>query len=227
MPHKPSDNGNVTWTISNDPPKLSQVLSKLPQGIDYRQRAPSTITMAERRSALGAIVYSITSTHRTELGSNAKQYNIGQILSFSDSEDTGLSILPLPSSSSDIQHGLNQLDYAKLGLTNEQQAAIAVASNAIYTRLQSDVAQARSTYIGLQVLINEDQKISNETDTAIAALQVLVATSPTIAVMVTTLQATKVSAQARIAANSAAANQQTGVINDLVDQLNNLAQLVG
>jgi len=226
LPHKPSDSGNVTWTISGPPPFLTQEFSQLPSALENMSYDPSAITMTQRRSAMGPLLYSTTSTNRTALGSNSRQFITGSLIDFVDTLPVpDQSILPLPSQITDIQHGLAHLNYVALGLNTDQQLEIVTASNALYSQLQFQVAQARESYLALQVTINEDQKLINETVAAISALKVLSSNSA-IAEMITILQTTKSDAQTRIDANVAAANQQTITLNDLIDQLSDLAQIV-
>ena len=226
LPHKPSDRGNVTWTISAPPPMLTQEFSQLPSALENIPYDPSAVTMTQRRSAMGPLLYSTTATNRTALGSNSQQFMTGALVDFVDTlPSPAQAILPLPSQITDIQHGLAHLNYVALGLNTDQQLEIVAASNALYSQLQFQVAQARESYLALQVAIHEDQKLINETVAAISALNVLSSNSA-IVEMIAILQTTKTVAQTRIDASVAAAGQQMITLNSLINQLSSLAQIV-
>lgn len=225
VPHRPGDAGNVTWTMSGDPPKLTQIFPKLPPGIGNVDAAPSGIDDVTRRNALGAMVYSTTAANRTALGSSTKQYTTGQLLDFDVTVAEVADVSPLPGVGTDVQHDLNQLDYAKLGLTEAQRVTIELAGATAYAGLQLSVAAARQRHVDLQVAMSEDQKVVNETVAAVAALTVLAA-SPGVGVMLETLRVNLAAARARIAANVTAANAVAAEVVELQNQLTSLAQLV-
>ena len=173
LPKEPQDSQNVTYLISNTaPPRTSLLFPKIPFGVAIRQREPRRFTTVERRQTIGDLVYTISKASRQQVGNNAKQYEVGAILDFDHSNYKTVDPM-LVSNTTDIQHNLNIFDYEELGLTEDDVALIDEESLKIFDILAERLNELRVLRSDEEVTINTNQKIINEADKNISALEIM------------------------------------------------------
>lgn len=206
LPVNPQDGGNITFTISNTtPPRTNLVFPKIPAGlVDRGRNRPQPISSIDNRQYLGELIYSVSSSRRRTVGNNSRQYEIGQVLDFNTSDTVAVDVM-LVSQITEIQHNTNIFDYDQLGVTSDEQDLIAAESlkkHSILTDQLNDIKRARAD---AEIDINTQQKIINEANRAIAAMQAIASndlSSVIVKLQVTRDQAIKVRDAAIAAANS-------------------------
>lgn len=177
LPLKPSDGGNVTYTISNQkPPRTDLIFHKIPDGIVNKKRDPRTITDSVRRSSQGALIYTFTNAFKTITGNNARTYEVGQIIEFGDVSQVNAQPM-LVQNSDYIRHDLNSYDYTQIGLEDDDVLMIRQSSEITLERLQAQLNNIRIERYNAEEIIKVEQKRINDINRNIAALEVINATS--------------------------------------------------
>lgn len=199
LPQKPQDSQNITYLISTtSPPRTSLLFPKIPVGVTLRERPPRQLTTVERRQTVGDLVYTISKASRQSPGNNAKQYEVGEILDFDYSEYRTVEPM-LVSDKTEIQHNLNIYDYEELGLTESEVALMSDESLRTFDALVVSLNELRVLRSSAEVEINTNQKIINEIDKNIAALEVIAdsydTTESDVLQLIEKLQARKATAQ--------------------------------
>lgn len=170
-----SDRGNVTFTISNEPPPRTNLFfQKIPLGVVDRQRLPSVSDIVTRRLDLGDLIFSVSRSARTEEGNTAKQYEIGQVLDFADVALQTVDPM-LVGVLTEIQHNNNILDYEIMGLTEDEQQLL--ADNALQTQdlLTDQLNLVRQERANADQTINSNQKTINEINRTLSAIEIIIA----------------------------------------------------
>jgi hypothetical protein len=173
LPQRPEDRGNITFTISTrPPPRTNLVFPKVPAGVVYRKREITVLTVLERRPALGDLVFSISSARRLEKNNNAHQFEIGDLLEFSNTPLRTVRPM-LVSQTTETRHDVNRLDFDGMGLTDTDQDTIAAASLQTQDRLTALLNDLKQRRADAEARINVQQKTVNEINRTIKALQVV------------------------------------------------------
>lgn len=173
LPINPEDSGNITFTISSEEPARSIALVlQLPVAEELRPRPPLIFSDAERRLAVGELVYTIVSANRAQTGTNAKLFDIGEFLEFDDTEDIELPTVNVQSLV-DIQHNTNLLDLPGAGLSDEDIDDVVELSTQRKKELEGIVAALQVQINNTKMLILENQKQLNETRKIIDAIEEL------------------------------------------------------
>lgn len=173
LPTKPSDGGNVTYTISNNtPPKTNLLFPKIPKGVVDRKRPDKNFTTIIRRETQGELIYSVNSSNRSLEGNNSKVFEVGQIFEFGDSSSTKIDTM-FVSNKSETRHDINRFDYEKLGLTDDDINTINEKSLFVQIDLMNKLNQAVQLRANAEVEIATQQKIINDSTRNISALQIV------------------------------------------------------
>lgn len=173
LPKEPQDSQNITYLISTtSPPRTSLLFPKIPIGIALHQREPRQLTTVERRQTVSDLLFTISRASRQQSGNNAKQYEIGEVLPF---EDTNLKTTNpmLVAEKTEIQHNLNKFDYEELGLTESDVAIIDTESQKTFSTVAQRLNELRVARSNSEVTINTQQKIVNEASKNIVALEAM------------------------------------------------------
>jgi len=197
LPHEPQDSQNVTFLISNtSPPRADLLFLKIPVGVANRQRPPDTLTPEQRRITVGDLIFTVSRSSRGQVGNNAQQYEIGEVLGF-DNVWLKATDPMLVSVKTEIQHNLNVYDYAELGLTEADVAVINEQSLSSFNDITDRLNCLRMARADAEVRINTNQKIVNEADKNIAALEVMLVdgADPDIEVLLVKLRKRKLLAE--------------------------------
>jgi hypothetical protein len=178
LPKNPEDSGNITFTISNTtPPRTNLIFPKIPIGLVLKRREIEPISITDRRQSVGELIYSISSAKRDALGNNARQYELGQVLSFDDQQ--GDDVDPMfVNPVTEIRHDMNILDNKTMGLSDEDVATIALVSTKAQDALVDELNIKKKQRVNAELIITTQQKIINETGKTLAALLVVQEQSP-------------------------------------------------
>jgi len=143
LPQSPSDPGNYTFTISNQPPpKSSGTFVQLPLVEQLRQAPPRVFTKTEKRFFLGSLVYNITVPGIPATGSGAPQFEVSQVLEFTD-EDLSSSD-PYSMKSEELRQDLKVVDYTTAGLSEDEYDELKLASENKIDSITSSIASVSS-----------------------------------------------------------------------------------
>ena len=170
------------------PPEDKRVTPRLPPGYEFRKRVGFTTDPFADRQVLGAQSFTVSGASTASIAGTAKkQLEVGQILEFSDSAAESVDPMPVASQTV-IQHDLNALDYASLGLTADDQAHLEDLAARTLNNLNGQLNDLRIRRTTVEIAINENKKAQNETIKAITAIKELVSEDPTLAGMVVILE---------------------------------------
>jgi hypothetical protein len=213
--------GNVTWLISStDPPRSMEPLQRVPDAELIREKDPDPYTPRQHRQAAGGLVFSSTTAGQSTSGTGMQQFEIGQVLQFETETLPTVTATPVPQTV-ELQHDLNLLDLADVGLTEEEAALLTTQSEDAKQGLEDEIAGLQVQIADVSVAIGENQKRINEARKVYDAA-VVVQDQPI---------AAKV--QARITALTAQRDQLAARLNELnvevglrYDELQKVAPLV-
>lgn len=175
IPQKPADSGSVTFTISNDdPPRSSLVFSELPPAIEQRRRAPRTIEPSVRREAVEERAFTILRSGQSNVGTNKKLVEVGQILEFTAAPSIDLEPM-LVSDKNMLQHDTNILDLSGLGISSDDLDTINNSAPELLSQLNNELNVLIGRRDDIEIELSENKKTQNENTKAVNAIQVLVA----------------------------------------------------
>lgn len=189
LPVNPQDSGNVTFTISNTtPPRTNLVFPKIPAGlVDRGREQPVPVDQLTNRQSLGTLIFTISSAKRRMVGNNTRQFEIGQVLEFDG--NSGRSVEPmLVSEVTEIQHNTNTFDYDSLGVTSDEQEVIAKESFKTHAALTEQLNGLKRKRADAEIEVNVQQKVINETNRTLSALEVIGDTSGDVAALIEKLK---------------------------------------
>jgi hypothetical protein len=228
LPKLPEDSTSVTYTISNTiPPRTNLIYPKIPAGVVLRKRDVPVVPLQQRRLEVGQLIFSLSSARRTELGSNAKQYEIGDVLDFTT--DTATVVEPmLVSTITELRHDTNVLDNEAMGLSDSDAALIAEISLTTQATLTEQLNMVKQQRADAEQSITINQKTINETTKTLSALTVMYDTTPTPA-LAQLIERVQLKQQQVITARDNAiesANRYAAMADDLINQLRAVAVVV-
>lgn len=227
IPHNPGDGGNVTFTISNNPPpRTNLAFIKIPAGIAIKQKDPVVPTVTTRAD-VGELIYSVNSANRSNDGNTAKQYELGQVLDFTLTSPVTVSPM-LVSHITEIQHNNNVIDLASFGITGEQQQQIAAEANSVIAALNDRLNVIKRTRSNVDIEINTIQKSINDIGKTINALTVMNDNAPSteVSAIIDNLQTQSVVLNAKLDANIHAANQLATEASSVLDSIRVISTVV-
>jgi len=173
IPAAPSNSGNVTYTISMaDPPRISELYPKIPEGVSNRKKLLKTITTTPRKS-VGGLAFTTSKASATTASNNVKQFGMGQVLEFGSVNVRAVDPM-LVSNKTEYKHDVAVIDYDKLGVDIDGQLIVGEASFVVHKRLSDKLNDLKELRANSEVLINNNQKIINETRRTTGALKVIV-----------------------------------------------------
>lgn len=179
LPSRPEDAGNVTYLISNTtPPRSNLLFPKVPAGIVEKRKPPKEIVLIDRRNTFGNLVFSISKATRKEEGNNARQFEIGQVLDFADISGQAVDVM-LVGTTTEIRHDTNVLDYEQMGLSPEEEQAVAELSLLTQDQLANRLNELKQLRGDAEQVINVQQKLINDTTKTINSLTVTLEEGPT------------------------------------------------
>lgn len=158
LPKKNSNPKSITYTISfTNPPRENQQTLIVPPVVEYENIAKKT----EKRTDFGQRVYTTSNGNSVSIGSVKKQYEVGQIIPFSN-ESNNSNINPLLAENIDLQHNTNLLDLSSLGLTDAQISELYEGANSEFDNLLKEFNSVVQSYKSTTIEIQNLQKTKNE-----------------------------------------------------------------
>ena len=133
---------------------------------------PKTLSLAERRSNLGDLIFTVSRAYRVIEGNNSKQFETGHILSFDESPTKEADPMLVPKNT-ETQHDLNKFDYDLLGISAEEQQIIENQSLNTHDILMDRLNNLKRMRADSEVIVNTQQKIINEANRNIEALEII------------------------------------------------------
>lgn len=176
LPSSPSDAGSVTFTISNnEPPRTNLIFPKVPS-ISPVPSSNIPIDIIKRRDHLGALVFTTSSAVRDEIGNSNRTYEIGQVLEFENNETKSIDPM-IVSNKSHIRHDINNVDYESIGISTDDLKIINSASIQAQNDLTISLNNVKILRANSEVVIGTQQKVINDVNRAILAMDVMYAQS--------------------------------------------------
>jgi hypothetical protein len=230
LPQEPQDGGNVTFTISNNPPpRTNLVFPKIPPGIVDRKREPKTIELLDRRDVVGDLVFTVSRSSRSVEGSNNREFETGQVLEFSDAPLQTLEPM-LVGEATQTQHDTNRLNYDALGVDEEEQQLIADSSLIAHKNLAEQLNIARQQRANAEQEVTAQQKIINDSNRALRALESIqdstAGTDSDVTELIQKLQLKRDEAFVARDTATGAANAFADEANRLVDEIRNVSTVL-
>lgn len=143
LPQSPSDPGNYTFTISNQPPpKSNGTFIQLPLVEQLRPLPPRVYTKIEKRVFLGSLVYNITVPGPPVTGSGSSQFEIGQVLEFSDENISSSD--PYSMKIEELRQDLKVVDFTTAGLSQNEYDELKTASESRMDDITASISEVSS-----------------------------------------------------------------------------------
>lgn len=169
LPMELSQAGNITFTVSDSkPPRASLLFPQIPTGLYYKRRGKVI-----RDIYLTEPVYVVSTSNTESINDNRFQYEIGELIEPDvDVADTvGGDVVDKTYVST---HNLNRLDYGEMGLAANEINAINDNSKPVYFSLNTKLNEFKAELQSYDIEINRYQKTINETEKALAAVEIMV-----------------------------------------------------
>lgn len=173
LPAKPSDAGDVTFTISSkEPPRPKNASVKVPAGI-----APLINRKPIPRAILGDLVFTVNDSSSSILLDSTNQYVLGDILEFGvdAAEDQTAAA---PTALLEIRHDLVRIDYEAIGLSANDISILNQASADTQEQLRRQLNQRQKDYENNSIEITNTIKSLNEATKTLQATQVVLQSTP-------------------------------------------------
>lgn len=228
IPDSLDKSGNVTFTISNNPPPRTNLLfPKIPRGIVDRTKPIKVIDVITRRNSQGELIYTINSANRSKEGNNSKIFEIGQVLEFDNSATKTLEPMYV-AKKSETRHDTNLFDYNKLGLTEEEIISINNASMITQADITDRLNTAIKARADAEIEVVTQQKIINDSTRNINALQVVIDNSGGDDIKIIYDKFVAIRSKAIVARDKATsdANKYASEAADLKSELDKIAMVV-
>jgi hypothetical protein len=166
--------GNVTYTISSQsPPRANVTVLQLPVSEEFGAAPDKIFDDDERRAQFGELIFSVVQSNKGLLGSNAKAFEVGEILNFEVLPPIEELVTVRAPEDIEIQHNTNMLNLANLNLTEEEIAQLEAQSETKQRELEAQFAQKQDELKSLDVDIREKQKTINENNKALNAVRTI------------------------------------------------------
>lgn len=169
---------NVTWYISsNEPPTSRDNFIQIPYGSSLELMPQRVYDKTSRRKAVGQLVFTTEKAIYTDVGSNKKQFEDGQVLESEDIMLIGSDDIPTNSEMS-IRHNTNILDIESYldddtSGTIDQINTLYEDADKLLESLHTQFTSVRSSVCNVDFEIKEIQKSINEINKAISAVQLV------------------------------------------------------
>lgn len=179
IPVSLEESGSITWTISTEDPARPTTLSKqLPISRELAKISSPTFDGTKRREVYGELLFTITDGKTSRGLSNTIDFEIGKIITESDIELLTIAIADIPDNIETV-HNTSRIDLSKMGLSASEIISIRTSTNNKLKELREELAITKRNLDNTNNDIIETQKLINETNTSIMALEVVEGTSGT------------------------------------------------
>lgn len=156
LPISPEDPGNFTFTISGQPPpRSSETFVQLPLPEIIKKLPDRVYTKQQKRQFFGKLVYDITYSGPSASGSGVSQFDIGDVIEFSDDDIESSDSFTL--SKEILRQDLKEIDFETIGLTDEEYQELVSASELKIEQITSDISEVSSKINTNNSLIRTNQ----------------------------------------------------------------------
>lgn len=161
LPVSPSDPGNITFTISNNnPPRSGTTFIRLPPSEELKPVPDRVYTKLEKRQFYSDLIYNITTSGPSDSDSGSSQFEIGEVLDFT--EDDAQEADPYQLESILLQQNTKVPDFEVAGISQEDYNAIVRASEAKIEELTLFIRQVSTSLKNNGSLISKNQASINQ-----------------------------------------------------------------
>lgn len=165
LPTGPSDPGNYTFTISNESvPRSPETFVQLPASEAIRREPEPVFNKEQKRIFAGELIFDITKTSEAVTGSGVRQFEVGEVLEFSEEEQATAD--PYVLDDIEMRQDLKVIDFASAGLSQEEFDELQTASlkkqneiTAEIAKLGSDLKDNSASISANQANINNSQSV--------------------------------------------------------------------
>ena len=227
LPKEPEDSESVVYTISSTTPPRSELnFIQIPDGIKRKQRDARTALPATRRFNLGNLAITSKKNRAGSIVTGNQLFYIGQVTEFVDSSAADVSDI-----NSDLvtQHDRIYIDPGHLGLESGELDDISSEALDAQGQILIELEGLQKRKDDLQVEIVSQQKILNDANRVIGALDIIVDLDPgNVEMQALKAQTEVVAADATVAIAEAVAeiNEMPATIRAKHDKLRTLATLI-
>jgi len=209
------------------PPRTNLIFPKVPIGIVSQRRESTEKPITSRRSNFGELIFSVSNSKRSVLGNNARQYELGQVLSFGDSQTVDVNPM-LVGATTELRHDTNIFDNASMGLSDTDVTIISSASLQTQDILTNKLNLIKKQRADAELSITIQQKIINETEKTLSALNVVQNQFPSddVASLIERLQQRRDDAISNRDAAIVSANDLAAQADVVLEQLRTVATVV-
>lgn len=152
---KSGEVGNITYTISTqDPPRSQEIFVQLPLSEEIRKSPDRIFTKIQKRRFYGQLLYDITIPGPSDEGSGNKQFEIGEVLEFTD-QDLEADFYEL--SRIELRQDLKVVDFSIAGLTEEEYNELVLGSEKKINELSDEINK-----IGQNIKVNSSNISENQ-----------------------------------------------------------------
>lgn len=136
---KPDESGNISYTISNNlPPRSIQTFLQLPDIVAFRESPDRIYTKLEKREFKGQLVFDVTIPGLSTEDSTSQQFEIGQVIEFTDAESPSTD--PYELDSVEIRQDTFVVDFERHGLSKEDAEELIKQSTARMDELTKEIS---------------------------------------------------------------------------------------
>lgn len=140
LPQSPSDAGNYTFTISNNsPPRSGDFFVQLPSPELFRQAPDRVYSKLQKRAFYGDLIFDITASGPGTTGNGTDQFEIGQVLEFSEEETESAD--PFELNKIELRQDLKVIDFESAGLDQKDFNELVNASENRLEELSLEIAE--------------------------------------------------------------------------------------
>ena len=175
LPHKPSDDNNVTWLCSGAPPRPTLDFNQALMLVLERS-LPAKINDMSRRQSRGDLIFTISRGVQAVLSSNVKQYEPGQVVDFGSVNVPLLQTVQI--GELQTRHDTNNLDLSKTGLDDSEVVAVSMAADSAQRQAIANLNNYQQQYADNIAQITNLQLAINEATKALSAVSAIIAIQP-------------------------------------------------
>jgi chromosome segregation ATPase len=162
LPKSPSESGNISYVISNnDPPRSSTTFIQFPGFERIFRESDLVYDKEEKRVFAGELIYDITKPSESIKGSGVAQFEIGQVLEFSE-ESVSTDSSEVDTYNLDrleLRQDLKAIDYESVGLSKSDYEELVSASLKRLNEITDEIGS-----VGASLKSNNSLILKNQAD---------------------------------------------------------------
>lgn len=152
------ESGNISYTISTQsPPKSGELFLQLPIDQEIRKSEERIYTKQQKRSFIGNLIFDIIKPGKSIEGSGSKQFEIGQVLDFTETDIESSD--PYNLEQIELRQDTSVVDYERYGMTKDEYNELLGMS-----RIKMDDLTKQINNVGTQINDAQDKLRLNQSD---------------------------------------------------------------